>query len=103
MLMDPRRARLRPPPGAYAGAAPTSSPSLASPLRGRWAPGAALAPSRLSRGGRRAAIDPDLEPLPRPHFRELGREAAHAVADLRWMVKSGPFFKDEGDRDSSAG
>ncbi|KAK2489151.1 hypothetical protein MC885_013660, partial [Smutsia gigantea] len=52
---------------------------------------------------RRAAIDADLEPLTRPDFRELGREATHAVADLRWMVKSGPYCKDEGHSDSSAG
>ncbi|XP_073075602.1 uncharacterized protein [Manis javanica] len=35
----------------------------------RWDPGAALAASRLSRGGRRAAIDPDLEPSTRPDLR----------------------------------
>ncbi|KAI5139440.1 hypothetical protein MUG91_G6n681, partial [Manis pentadactyla] len=35
----------------------------------RWAHGAALAASRLSRGRRRAAIDPDFEPPPRPDLR----------------------------------
>ncbi|XP_073076935.1 uncharacterized protein [Manis javanica] len=59
--------------------------------------------SRVSRGGRRAALDPDLEPLPSTDFRELGREAAPAVADLQWRVQSGPYFRGEGDGDSPAG
>ncbi|XP_073075560.1 uncharacterized protein [Manis javanica] len=59
--------------------------------------------SRVSRGGRRAAIDPDLEPLLRTDFRELGREAAPSVADLQWRVQSGPYFRGEGDGDSPAG
>nr|XP_036872901.1 uncharacterized protein LOC108394214 [Manis javanica] len=59
--------------------------------------------SRVSRGGRRAALDPDLEPLPRTDFRELGREAAPAVADLQWRVQSGPYLRGEGDGDSPPG
>ncbi|KAI5280707.1 Forkhead Box Protein O1, partial [Manis pentadactyla] len=59
--------------------------------------------SRVSRSGRRAAIDPDLEPLPRSDFRELGREAAPAVAFLQWRFQSGPYFRGEGDSDSPAG
>ncbi|XP_073097374.1 uncharacterized protein [Manis javanica] len=68
-MVAPRCARLRLPPGAQAPAAPTSSPGLVSPPRARWAPGAALTASRLSRGGRRTAIGPDLEPSPRPDLR----------------------------------
>ncbi|XP_073094167.1 uncharacterized protein [Manis javanica] len=59
--------------------------------------------SRVSRGVRRAAIDPDLEPLPGTDFRELGREAAPTVADLQWRVQSGPYFSGEGYSDSPAG
>ncbi|XP_057358723.1 uncharacterized protein TP_0369-like isoform X3 [Manis pentadactyla] len=59
--------------------------------------------SRVSRGVRRAAIDQDLEPLPRTDFRELGREAVPAVADLQWRVQSGLYFSGEGYSDSPAG
>ncbi|KAI5138007.1 Forkhead Box Protein O1 [Manis pentadactyla] len=108
MLMDsevlgPRSAWLRRPLSAHVGTTPTLPSGLGSPLRARWAPGAALAPSRLSGGGQRAAIGSDLEPLARPDFRELSREAAPAASDLQWRVQSGPCFGGEGDSDGSAG
>ncbi|XP_073084383.1 uncharacterized protein [Manis javanica] len=34
-----------------------------------------------------------LEPLARPDFRELSREAAPAATDLQWRVQSGPCFR----------
>nr|XP_036870990.1 forkhead box protein O1-like [Manis javanica] len=47
------------------------------------------------------------QPVPRRPYRqghrEHGRAAAYAAADLRWLVKSGPYLRDEGDSDSSAG
>ncbi|KAI5280585.1 Forkhead Box Protein O1 [Manis pentadactyla] len=64
-MLDPRCPRLCLPPGTNVLAALTSLPSLGSPLRACWAPGAALAPSLLSSGGRKAAIDLDLKLLPR--------------------------------------
>nr|XP_036878828.1 uncharacterized protein LOC118973277 [Manis javanica] len=103
-MVDPRCARLRLPPGSQAPAAPTSPPGLGSPPRAGWAPGATLAASRLSRGGRRAAIGPDLEPPPWPDLRSSSCASfSLAPSDLRRSVQSGPRFRGEGDSDGSAG
>ncbi|XP_073075377.1 uncharacterized protein [Manis javanica] len=79
MLMDPRSSGL-----SVCSAAPSSrypcaggtdlAPSLGSPPRARWAPGAVVVPTRLSRSRRRAKavqvreIDPDFRPLARQDF-----------------------------------
>ncbi|KAI5933831.1 Forkhead box protein O4 [Manis javanica] len=108
MLMDsevlgPRSAWLRRPSSAHVGATPTSPSDRLFAPAGRPAPHSPLLGSPAAGGGRRAAIGPDLEPLARPDFRELGREAAPAAADLQWRVQSGPCFGGEGDSDGSAG
>ncbi|XP_057346209.1 uncharacterized protein LOC130680109 [Manis pentadactyla] len=103
-MVEPRCARLRLPPGTQALAAPASPPDLGSPPRAGWAPGAALAASRLSRGGRRAAIGPDLERPPRPDLRSSScASSSLAPSDLRRNIQSAPRFRGEGDSDGSAG
>ncbi|KAI5938526.1 MutS protein4 [Manis javanica] len=112
-VQSAQRARRSPDGGpALCSAAPSSRragpggtdlaarPRIPSSLR--LGSGTALAPSRLSRGGQRAANGPHLEPPPRPDLRSSSSAASSlAPSDLRWSVQSGPRFRGEGDSDGS--